>query len=190
MAAWVIQGNPAAIRLAAMRRFRRDRESRSDTLYLDPGCPGTERHHAATRGGSDDDSQSSSGAWVCALVLSVGVGEVARADAATATVTPATGGNGVPLVFGHAAFDLATVGYTQSEFFIEGTADAYTPVNPLTNDGKWTVAPFSPAAYKTRMVVNRPDQPHGSSTAAWSSSGSTSRAAPMPARTGSTCTSS
>ena len=51
-------------------------------------------------------------------LLSVGSSGVARADAATATVTPATGGNGVPLVFGHAAFDLGDVGYTQSEFFI------------------------------------------------------------------------
>jgi hypothetical protein len=55
-------------------------------------------------------------------------------------VTPATGGNGVPLVFGHAAFDLATVGYSQSAFFIAGTANAHMPVNPLTNDGKWMVA--------------------------------------------------
>jgi hypothetical protein len=62
----------------------------------------------------------------------------------------------VPLVFGHAAFDLATVGYSQSEFFVEGSASAHTPVNPLTNDGKWVVAQFAPAAYKTRIVVNRP----------------------------------
>jgi hypothetical protein len=92
----------------------------------------------------------------CVLVLSVGSVEVARADAATATVTPASGGNGVPLVFGHAAFDLATVGYTQSEFFIEGTASAHTPLAPLTNDGKWNVEHFAPTAYKTRFVVNRP----------------------------------
>ena len=71
-------------------------------------------------------------------------------------MTPATGGNGVPLVFGHAAFDLADVGYTRSEFFIEGTASAYAPVNPLTSNGLWTVAPSASAAYKTRIVVNRP----------------------------------
>jgi hypothetical protein len=93
---------------------------------------------------------------VCAMAVSIGTSGVARADAATATVTPATGGNGVPLVFGHAAFDLATVGYTQSEFFIQGSASAHTPVAPLTNDGKWNVAQFSPAAYKSRLVVNRP----------------------------------
>jgi hypothetical protein len=82
-----------------------------------------------------------------------------RGNAAAATVTPASGGDGVPLVFGHTAFDLAEVGYEQSEFFIEGTADAYTPIDPLTGDGKWTVEPFSPDFYKTRLVVNRPVDP-------------------------------
>src|SRR5512145_2129092 len=97
---------------------------------------------------------------VCAMALAVGSSGMARADAATATVTPATGGNGVPLVFGHAAFPLANVGYTQSEFFVEGTASAHAAVNPLTNDGKWTTTHVSPAAYKTRMVVNRPINPN------------------------------
>jgi hypothetical protein len=96
---------------------------------------------------------------VCALAVSVGSSGIALADAASPTVTPATGGNGIPLVFGHAAFDLAEVGYTRSEFFIEGTASAYTPVNPLTSDGLWTVAPSASAAYKTRIVVNRPIDP-------------------------------
>jgi hypothetical protein len=81
---------------------------------------------------------------------------IALADAASPTVTAAAGGNGVPLVFGHAAFDLADVGYERSEFFIEGTASAYLPSSPLTNDGKWTVAPATTAAYKSRIVVNRP----------------------------------
>ena len=82
---------------------------------------------------------------------------VAHADAASPTVTgPITGGNGVPVVFAHTTFDLATVGYTQSEFFLAGTADAYSPTAPLTADGKWTVAPSSQAAYKTRIVVDRP----------------------------------
>jgi hypothetical protein len=91
-----------------------------------------------------------------AVTASLAMSGIAGADAASPTVTAATGGNGVPLVFGHAAFDLADVGYSQSEFFIEGTASAYAPVNPLTNDGKWTVAASSSAAYKTRIVVNRP----------------------------------
>ena len=93
------------------------------------------------------------------LVFSVGASEVARAGAATATVTPATGGNGVPVIFGHAEFDLGDVAYTREEFFIEGIADAYTPVGALTTDGKWTVAPFLPTNYKTRVIVNKPADP-------------------------------
>lgn len=108
--------------------------------------------------------------FVCALAVSVGFSVVARADAASPTVTPATGGNGVPLVFGHAAFDLADVGYTRSEFFVEGTASAHTPLAPLSSNGLWTVAQFAPAPYKTRMVVNRPINPsdfNGSVVVEW-----------------------
>jgi hypothetical protein len=91
-----------------------------------------------------------------ALLISTGLGAVASADAASPEVTPATGGNGVPVVFAHTTFDLSTVGYAQSEFFLSGTARAYTSAAALTPDGKWSVTPSSPAAYKTRIVVNRP----------------------------------
>jgi hypothetical protein len=47
----------------------------------------------------------------------------------------------------------------QSEFFLDGTADAYTSDTPLTSDGRWTVEPTSPAHYRTRLVVNRPLDP-------------------------------
>lgn len=86
---------------------------------------------------------------------SVGMAAVA-ADAASPGVSPATGGNGVPLLFGHTSFDLASVGYEQSEFFLTGTASAYSPTSPFTSDGRWSVAPTSPQPYKTRVVVNRP----------------------------------
>lgn len=94
----------------------------------------------------------------------------ARGKAAAASVTIASGGNGIPVVFGHAAFNLGDVGYEQLEFFFEGTADAYTPVDPILSDGKWSVEPFSPAFYKTRMVVNRPIDPskfNGSVVVEW-----------------------
>jgi hypothetical protein len=94
---------------------------------------------------------------VCALVLSVGSSPAAHADGGSPTVSgPVTGGGGVPVVFAHTTFDLASVGYAQSEFFVEGTASAYAPSSPLTTDGRWTVAPSSQAAYKTRIVVDRP----------------------------------
>src|SRR5215468_9056360 len=56
-------------------------------------------------------------------------------------------------------FDLSEVGYTQEEFFISGTATAYTSANPLTSDGKWTATPASTAPYKTRILVYKPTNP-------------------------------
>ena len=56
-------------------------------------------------------------------------------------------------MFGHTAFDLASVGYAQSEFFVTGTAHAYAAAAPLSNDGKWTVTESSSAPYTTRIVA-------------------------------------
>lgn len=103
---------------------------------------------------------------VSVLVASAVLGVPAHADAASPTVTgPVTGGFGFPIVFsgqpadqlgGVPPFDLASVGYLQSEFFVEGTATAYLPTSALTEDGRWAVQASSQAAYKTRVVVNRP----------------------------------
>ena len=79
--------------------------------------------------------------------------------AATATVTgPITGGAG-SVVLQSTGFDLAGVGYQQSEFFLSGTAASYVPAAPLTSDGQWSVTPASTAPYTTRIVVNRPADP-------------------------------
>ena len=122
------------------------------------------------------------GSAACALLLSVTVGGIAPAGAGGAgsaggspgstgpspTVTgPVTGGGGTPIVFsgqpadrlvGRESFDLADVGYEQTEFFLQGTASAYAPApgSTLGSDGKWTVQPSSTAPYTTRVVVNRP----------------------------------
>ena len=56
-------------------------------------------------------------------------------------------------------FDLEEVGYRESEFFLEGTAVAFTNVNELAVDGAWEVEPGAEAAYKTRIVVYRPEDP-------------------------------
>ncbi|MCB1705407.1 MAG: hypothetical protein KDI17_11120 [Halioglobus sp.] len=56
-------------------------------------------------------------------------------------------------------FDLGSVGYEQAEYFLEGTASAFTNVNELGQDGMWTVEPGEQAAYKTRIVVYRPIDP-------------------------------
>jgi hypothetical protein len=56
-------------------------------------------------------------------------------------------------------FDLGDVGYQQTEFFIEGTASAFTNVSELGSDGFWVLEPAEQAAYKTRIVVYSPVDP-------------------------------
>lgn len=60
------------------------------------------------------------------------------------------------------SIDVTQVGYTQSEFFLYGLADAYRPVAPLTTDGRWQVErdpDHSGVGFQTRMVVHRPADP-------------------------------
>jgi len=79
--------------------------------------------------------------------------------AAGATVTgPVSGGNGAIVLQG-TSFGLGSVGYTQAEFFLSGTAASYTPAAPLAAGGRWRVRPASTAPYTTRMVVYRPADP-------------------------------
>jgi hypothetical protein len=59
-------------------------------------------------------------------------------------------------VFSHTTFDLGTVGNTQQEFFVSGTAHAYAPNGAFGNNGKWHVVQTAHASYKTRIVVDRP----------------------------------
>ncbi|MCT9082019.1 alpha/beta hydrolase domain-containing protein [Streptomyces fulvoviolaceus] len=86
-------------------------------------------------------------------------GAPSAAVAPTPSVTgPVTGGNGAVVLQG-TAFDLASVGYTQSEFFLSGNATSYVPTVPLDSDGRWQVTLASTAPYTTRIVVNRPADP-------------------------------
>jgi hypothetical protein len=68
---------------------------------------------------------------------------------------PITSGNGKINVAG-GKVDLASVGYTEAEYFIAGTATSYTSDTPLTSDGAWTVREDASAPYTTRIVVRRP----------------------------------
>jgi len=102
---------------------------------------------------------------------------------------PVTGGNGKPVLFAHAAFDLATVGYTAIGVLRHGHRQRVLADVALTSDGRWNVQPSSPAAYVTRIVVERPIIA-GSSTDPSSSSGSMSREAVTQARPGPSCTTS
>jgi hypothetical protein len=75
------------------------------------------------------------------------------------TITgPVTGGAGKPDLV-TTSFDLARVGYVGEEYFLSGTATAYSSPKPLTVDGRWDVRPASTAPYETRIVVYRPSDP-------------------------------
>jgi len=83
-----------------------------------------------------------------------------RPAAASPVVTgPVTGGKGVISLPGTTQFDLGSVGYAQSEFFLSGTASSYRPTAPLGADGDWPVVPATTAPYTTRIVVYRPANP-------------------------------
>lgn len=58
-----------------------------------------------------------------------------------------------------ANYELAEVGYEQLEFFLSGTAHAFTNTNELLSDGLWEIQPGETAEYKTRIVVLRPIDP-------------------------------
>ena len=60
---------------------------------------------------------------------------------------------------GSTLFPLSQVGYEESEYFISGTATAYTSKTPLAKDGKWHVTAASTAPYTTRVIVYRPINP-------------------------------
>lgn len=80
---------------------------------------------------------------------------------ATGTPNPTIEGPiaGTPTLLGSTTFNLADVGYRQSEYFVSGQADSYTSTNASQADGKWSVSVADKAAYKTRILVYRPINP-------------------------------
>lgn len=66
--------------------------------------------------------------------------------------------NGTPFVAA-AGFDLGQVGYTQVEYFMAGTAQAYVADLPLPADGRIVARPDAEAAYRTRLLIYRPIDP-------------------------------
>lgn len=77
----------------------------------------------------------------------------------TATASgPITGGKrGWP--FGEAIVDLAARGYVEEEFFFEGVAPRYRPIDGLGTDGAWNAERASESPYVTRALVRRPTDP-------------------------------
>ena len=94
-----------------------------------------------------------------ALAVMTGFAGIAAAQVSSPTIEgPITSPGGAFIA--STTFDLASVGYEQAEYFISGTANAYTNTAPLGTDGMWSVAPSgTTAAYKTRIMVYRPTNP-------------------------------
>src|SRR5262245_49752923 len=89
------------------------------------------------------------------LALLLLMAGAAVAQVPSPTIEGPITGPGAPFVQ-VTSFDLGEVGYVQEEYFLSGTARAFTNTGPLGVDGKWSVAPAASAAYKTRIVVYRP----------------------------------
>ena len=81
---------------------------------------------------------------------------VALSGVGETTVEGPVSGGGGQVIFGTAAFDGASFGYTEEEFFIAGEASSFTSSEVLADDGLWTVDVKDTAAYKTRILVRRP----------------------------------
>jgi hypothetical protein len=99
---------------------------------------------------------------IVALLVCAGSAGVRPAAAAadSPTVTPATGGGGVPIIFGHFD-DVDAIGYQTTEYILSGNAHSYSTAAPLTEDGKWNAITPDPttAPYTTRVIVHMPQKP-------------------------------
>jgi hypothetical protein len=57
--------------------------------------------------------------------------------------------------------NLESVGYVREEWFLTGTATAYTVRGERSEDGRWQAVRAARAPFKTRIVVFRPSDPAG-----------------------------
>lgn len=88
------------------------------------------------------------------LLLAAGA---ASAQVPVPSITGPISSPGSAFVTPPSALDLASLGWVEEEFFLSGTARAFTASAPLGSDGKWTAAPNGPTApYTTRILVRRP----------------------------------
>lgn len=71
---------------------------------------------------------------------------------------PITGGaHGFPGT--STSVDLASRGYAETEYFMEGIATSYRADGTWASDGEWAVSPDATAPYVTRLLVRKPEDP-------------------------------
>src|ERR1700728_1714337 len=63
-------------------------------------------------------------------------------------------------------YDLAALGYEETEFSVEGTAVSYELQGDRGADGRWELSPGAEPPSRTRLVVRRPIEPSRFSGAA------------------------
>lgn len=105
--------------------------------------------------------QSSQVMCAVALALAAWLGAAGGTRLAAAVSNPAVtgpvsgGGRGQP--FGALTpAELASSRFTEAEYFVSGTANAYAKDGAWGVDGRWEVKAGKPAAYTIRMLVRRP----------------------------------
>ena len=74
--------------------------------------------------------------------------------------------------FGRPLADLAEHGYREEEWFLDGEATRYraVPGSELGEDGHWQAEPAGTAAFRTRLIVYRPEDPaacNGTAIVSW-----------------------
>lgn len=96
------------------------------------------------------------GALLCGALLTLPPSASAAA-APPAVTLPPEGSHG--FTFLAAAEDLGSVGYTEREYFLSGTATSYAKSGLWTSDGRWKVRASGTADYRSRLLVRRPADP-------------------------------
>ncbi|HKA29613.1 MAG TPA: alpha/beta hydrolase domain-containing protein [Candidatus Binatia bacterium] len=83
----------------------------------------------------------------------------ANASVPVPTVSGPISSPGAAFITPPSSLDLTAAGYVEEEYFVEGTASAYSAAGAFLSDGRWAATPASTAPYKTRILVRRPTSP-------------------------------
>ncbi len=90
------------------------------------------------------------------FALFSGAGFSARAEVPTAVISSPPAVAAMQAAAPTGFVDLKGHGFTEKEFFIEGTARKYAPSGKWDSDGAWATTVAGQEKYKTRMIVRAP----------------------------------
>ena len=107
--------------------------------------------------GSSSSPATSADAGVALATDSAVPAAADATDGGPLVTGPVTGG--MEKIFTRSSADLAGHGFSEKEFFLEGSATAYALTGAMGMDGKWSLSEASKAPFKTRLLVRRPLDP-------------------------------